>query len=100
MLVKARGRRLRLGDEVMRMYQLYLVDADDQIEDAIAVISCSNDEEAVRKVERLTDRHDIEIWDGGAFIRRCCSSRSGSLSSIYDSQRAIQNDHTLVTLDS
>ena len=63
----------------MHVYQLYLVDADDEIEDATAVISCSTDQEAVRNVERLVDRHDIEIWDDSTFIHRCHSSRADYL---------------------
>ena len=54
----------------MRAYQLYQLDAQEQIEDLTAVLRCHDDEEAIRIVEQLVDGHDVEIWDRSRLIHQ------------------------------
>jgi hypothetical protein len=65
----------------MRAYQLYQLDAQEQIEDLTAVLRCRDDEEAIRIVEQLVDGHDVEIWDRSRLIHqvRVGASPAGAL---------------------
>jgi hypothetical protein len=43
---------------------------DDHVKGVPEVITCDNDQEAIRKAEQFVDGHDVEWWDGGRFVSR------------------------------
>lgn len=79
----------------MRTYQLYLINAEDEIEDVTATIRCGLD--VIRRVEPLADLCDIEIWDGSTFIHRCTATRAAPSNDYC--WRETQREHALVTLN-
>jgi hypothetical protein len=53
----------------MAEYRAYTIGTDGHIVGFEALV-CADDAEAINKVRRLVDGHDIELWSGARFIIR------------------------------
>jgi hypothetical protein len=53
----------------MAEYRVYTVGIDGHF------ISCADDVEAIKKVERLVDGHDVELWSGERFVAKLKPTR-------------------------
>jgi hypothetical protein len=52
-------------------YSIYvLFDEELVLSDCRTIISCADDEEAIRVAEQWVDLHDVELWQNNRFITR------------------------------
>ena len=55
----------------MSDYSIYvLFDEELVLSDCSTIISCADDEEAIRVAEQWVDLHDVELWQSNRFITR------------------------------
>jgi hypothetical protein len=66
--------RSRLQKEsVMPEYRVYEIDKNDRVMAPAQLVTCENDEDAIRQVTPLVDAHDVELWQDR---RKVCRIRS------------------------
>jgi hypothetical protein len=63
---------------LMPDYRAYLVGADGHFV-GFEPLVCANDGEAVKRAERLTDRHPVELWSGATLVVRLSGPQIGAV---------------------
>ena len=59
------------GRQTVSDYSIYvLFDEEQVLSDCRTIISCADDEEAIRVAEQWVDLHDVELWQSNRFITR------------------------------
>ena len=59
------------GRQTVSDYSIYvLFDEEQVLSDCRTIISCADDEEAIRVAEQWVDLHDVEVWQSNRFITR------------------------------
>jgi hypothetical protein len=59
----------------MTEYRAYLVGSDGHFIGYEAFV-CTGDSEAIERAKRLVNGSDIELWDGGRFVKRLIAPNS------------------------
>jgi hypothetical protein len=59
-------------------YRAYLVGADGHFVGYEPLV-CANDGEAIKRAERLTDRHPVELWSGATLVVRLSGPQAGAV---------------------
>lgn len=55
----------------MSDYSIYVLFDEELVpSDCSTIISCADDEEAIRVAEQWVDLHDVELWQSNRFITR------------------------------
>jgi hypothetical protein len=54
----------------MPVYRVYQIDKKGHILGPAEVITCDDEEEAVRKAKSLVNGHDLEVWQGEPYLGR------------------------------
>jgi hypothetical protein len=58
----------------MAEYRVYTVGIDGHFI-SFSTLVCADDVEAIKKVERLVDGHDVELWSGERFVAKLKPTR-------------------------
>jgi hypothetical protein len=55
------------GTRLMADYRAYRIE-NDHVAGVPIIITCDNDQDAIREAKKMVDGHDIELWDGARFV--------------------------------
>lgn len=59
-------------------YRVYPIDEKGHIVGSPKILTCDEEEEAVRKAKSLVNGHDIEVWQGNRYLGRLPSEKRES----------------------